>query len=140
MFLSRVIRIDHVQIAVRSGMLIQLLHLAGRILEIIIDVDDELPPRCGVPGHHRIVFTEISGQIDDRERHWRAGMNPLHDLPTIIRTSIVDHDHFDTTFYPQFGDIVHQTFNAAGAAIDRYYDGEGDHCEGRCAISRSDPP
>ena len=71
MFLHRVARVDHIEIA-KPRMIIKPDHFFRRVLQIIIHGDDVGAARMAQPGHHRIMLSEIARMFYVSQRHRRA--------------------------------------------------------------------
>jgi hypothetical protein len=120
-------------------MLQQAQHLARRILQIVVHGDDMRAGCLAQPRHHRVVLAEIAREVDERDRHLGARLQPLAFEQARIRARVVDEDDLMAARHRERFERVHELAEAVGAVIDGDDDAQGVG-HGFTAVAKIEPP
>src|SRR4051812_4296797 len=95
--------------------------LRWRVLPIIVKVDEIRTARVSPTGQHGVVFTEVTGMLDQRDRHvWvRVPHEVAAHRASVVAAAIVYQDDLVSAFDREPLDVFDQAANRRGASVQR---------------------
>jgi hypothetical protein len=103
----------------------QLRDLLGRLLEVVVEGDDDLVVGGADAREQRVVLPEVPHEVDAADG--RVRRNQLLDAgPAVVRASVVHEDDLECRDEggEDVGDPRHELFERRRAAIDGHHDGD----------------
>ena len=117
MLLLGIVGVDRVVVAV-ARMLEQALHLARRVLQVVVHGDGVGAARPRQARHDRVVLAEIAAEAQHRDRRAGLGGELLADIEAVVRAAIDHQDDLQPALDIEAAQGAHQLADGAGAVVD----------------------